>query len=139
MRNAYQTPLRPSRARLSRRLLCGALVTMTALCLTLTASAMAWRQPTRDERQAIAQAASRTPHTPADKKVHVSRIHVSTVGPWASAGITIYFGNTPDTAIDILHKVHGKWINVTAGTSGEECVMPSADRLNLGFLGNDCP
>jgi hypothetical protein len=39
----------------------------------------------------------------------------------------------PDGATDILHKVHGKWINDGAGTAGEECVMPPKDRRNLGF------
>ena len=32
-----------------------------------------------------------------------------------------------------MHKVHGKWINVGAGTGGEWCVMPRKDIRNLGF------
>lgn len=105
---------------------------VSVLCLTLTASAMAWRDPTRSERQAITLAASRTPHA-GHSKVHVSRIRVSTVGPWASAELVIYLGNVPDDATDILHKVHGKWLNDGAGTAGEWCVMPRKDQQNLGF------
>jgi len=114
----------------SARAICVALVTV--LCLTVTASAMAWRHPTGSERQAITNAASRTPHA-GHSKVHVSRIRVSTVGPWASTTVAVYFGNVPDFATDILHKVHGKWINDGAGTSGEWCVMPRKDQRNLGF------
>jgi hypothetical protein len=110
-----------------------AVLTVTVLCLALAASAMAWRHPTRSERSAITRAASRTPTSPPHKKVHVRDIRVSTVGPWASATIAIYFGNVPDYATDTLHKVHGKWINDGAGTSGEWCVMPRKDRRNLGF------
>ena len=121
--------MRTSRIRKARRIL--ALVTV--LCLTLTASAVAWRNPTRSERAQIIRAASRTPTATAREKVHVSRIRVSTVGPWASATITIYFGNEPDDATDILHKVHGKWINEGAGTAGEWCVMPGKDQRNLDF------
>jgi hypothetical protein len=69
----------------------------------------------------------------AAQKVHVSFIRVSTVGPWARATITIYFGKAADHATDILHNVRGKSINDGAGTSGEECVMPPKDRRNLGF------
>ncbi len=129
---ARQIPCRLSVSTRSRgRPMCVALVTM--LSLTLTASAMAWRHPTASERQAIIRAASRTPTSPPHEKVHVSNIRVSTVGPWARATITIYFGKAPDAATDILHKVHGKWVNVGAGTSGEECAMPPKDRQNLGF------
>lgn len=64
----------------------------------------------------------------------VSRIHVSTVGPWASATIAINVGaGAPDYATDILHNVHGRWINAGAGTAGEWCVMPHKDQRNLGF------
>ena len=108
------------------------MLTVTVLCLALTASAMAWRHPTRSERMAITRAASRTPHA-GHSKVQVSGIRVSTVGPWASAELTIYVANSPDYATDILHKVHGKWISDGAGTSGEWCVMPRADVQNLGF------
>lgn len=121
---------------LQRSKKCGAgvfVAFVTVLCLTLTASAMAWRQPTRSERSAIVRAAGRTPHAFPHKKVHVSRIRVSTVGPWARATIAIYFGNVPDYATDILHKVHGRWIVANTGTAGEECVMPRKDRRNLGF------
>jgi hypothetical protein len=111
---------------------------VAAVCLTFTASAMAWRQPTASERQAITRAASRTPTAAPHPKVHVSNIRVSTVGPWASARITIYIGGGPDIATDILHKVRGKWINAGAGTAGEECVMPLKDRRNLGLAGYPC-
>jgi hypothetical protein len=93
---------------------------------------MAWRHPTRRERSAITRAASRGA-APPHNRIHVSRIRVSTVGPWARATVTIYFGKVLDDATDILHNVHGKWINDGAGTAGEECVMPRKDRRNLGF------
>jgi hypothetical protein len=115
----------------SGKTMCVAVVSL--LCLTLTASALAWRQPTRNERRAITQTATHTLTSPAHKKVHVSKIRVSTVGPWASAQIAVYFGNVPDIATDILHKVHGKWRNASDGTAGEWCVMPRKDRRNLGF------
>ncbi len=106
---------------------------VVALWLTPTASALASRAPTAAERRAITKVASHTPNAAPGKKVQVSRIRISTVGPWARATITIYFGNAPDTATDILHKVHGTWVNAGAGTAGEECVMPLKDRRNLGF------
>jgi hypothetical protein len=125
---------------MSRRPAAGTICVAAAsvLWLTLTASAMAWRHPTASERGAITRAASRTPTSPPHKMVHVSRIRVSTVGPWASATITIYVGNVPDAATDILHKVHGKWINAGAGTAGEQCVMPLKDRRDLGLAGYPC-
>jgi hypothetical protein len=110
----------------SARTMCVALVGV--LCLTVTASAMAWRRPTGGERKAITHAAisAAAPH----KKVHVSKIRLSTVGPWASAGVTIY---PLGLSTDILHKVHGKWILASNGTAGEWCVMPRKDQQNLGF------
>jgi hypothetical protein len=105
-----------------------ALALMIVLCLTLTPSAMAWRHPTKSERRAITHAAIST--AAPDKKVHVSNIRVSTVGPWASAGVTI---NPLGLSTDILHKVHGKWILASNGTAGEWCVMPRKDQRNLGF------
>ncbi len=114
--------------RRSRNVARVAVLTVILLCLTLAASAMAWRPPTRNERKAITQAAISTaaPH----KKVHVSNIHVSTVGRWASAEVTIY---PLGTSTDILHKVHSKWILASNGTAGEWCVMPRKDQRNLGF------
>lgn len=112
------------------RTACGALVTV--LFFMLTTSAIAWRAPTRSEQQAIMRVATQTPHA-GGSKVKVSRIHVSTVGPWASATVAIYFGNSPDYATDILHEVHGRWLNVSDGTAGEWCVMPRQDQHNLGF------
>jgi len=105
---------------------------VVVLCLGAATSAMAWRKPTRSERSAIARAARQTPTVP-NKTIHVRNIHVSTVGPWASAGVGIYFGKTLDSATAILHKVHGKWINAGAGTDGEWCVMPLRDQRDLGF------
>ncbi|HEY3758821.1 MAG TPA: hypothetical protein VGL37_03620 [Solirubrobacteraceae bacterium] len=102
------------------------------LCLVLVASALAWRAPTRSEQQAITRVAERAPHAKR-AHVHVSDIRVSTVGPWADATVTLYFGNAPDNATDILHRVHGKWINASLGTAGEWCVMPTKDQRNLGF------
>jgi hypothetical protein len=119
-----------------------ATVTVTALCVGMStaSAAFAWRNPTRRERAAITKAAKRTPTSPPHKKVHVSHIHVSTVGPWASAKLTIYFGSMPDTATDILHKVRGKWVNDGDGSAGEWCVMPRKDQRNLGFPTNyPCP
>lgn len=95
---------------------------------------MAWREPTRSERRAITDVAARASHA-GSSKVHVSDIHVSTVGPWASATLTIYLGKAPDNAVDILHKVQGRWTNANVGTAGEWCVMPGKDQRNLGFSG----
>ena len=116
------------RSRRSRNVARGATLTVIVLYLTFAASAMAWRPPTQSQRQAITRAAmsTATPH----KKVHVSNIRVSTVGPWASAGVTIY---PLGLSTDILHKVHRKWILASNGTAGEWCVMPRKDQRNLGF------
>ncbi|MGH2940026.1 MAG: hypothetical protein ACRDPE_18090 [Solirubrobacterales bacterium] len=103
------------------------------LSCAFASSALAWRPPNRSEHRAITRAAKETPTAYPGKTVHVGGIHVSTVGPWASAQITIYIDGSPDGAIDILHKVGGKWVNVDAGSSEEACVMPSRDRQNLGF------
>jgi hypothetical protein len=102
------------------------------LSLVLAAVAMAWRRPTRAEKVAIARVAMMAPHA-GRSAVHVSDIRVATVGPWASATVTIYFGKLADSAVDILHKVAGKWRNASLGTAGEWCVMPTADQRNLGF------
>jgi hypothetical protein len=114
-------------SRRSRNVARAAVLTVILLCFVLAASAMAWRRPTQGERKAITQAVLSTsaPH----KKVRVSNIRVSTVGPWASAAVTI----NPLTSTDILHKVHGKWIRARNGTAGEWCVMPRKDQRNLGF------
>ncbi len=106
------------------------------LCLVLAASASAWRNPTSSERRAITRAAEGSSHA-GSGKVHVSEIRVSSVGPWASAVVTVYFNGTPDDAEAVLHKVHGVW-RLTAhspGTLGEQCGigMPRADQRNLGF------
>jgi hypothetical protein len=114
---------------------CAALV--SAFCLTVAASALAWRSPTAGERTAITSAALRTP-TAAHRKVHVSRIRVSTAGPWASALVAVYFGQQPDYATDILHKVYGKWRVASTGTAGEGCVMPRQDQRSLGLFGYPC-
>lgn len=114
-----------------RRAICSALVTV--LFLTLTASAMAWRPPTQTERSLITQVASR-PAATQHEEVHVTGIRISTVGPWASAGVMGYrpILGAPD-AIYILHKVDGKWIIASSGSSAEWCVMPRKDIKNLGF------
>jgi hypothetical protein len=103
------------------------------LWLTLTASAMASRAPTAAERRAITKVASHAPNAAPGNKIRVSHIRVSTVGPWARATVTLFFGNVGDSATDVLHKVHGKWVDAGTGTAGEECVMPLKDRRNLGF------
>jgi hypothetical protein len=105
---------------------------VTALCLVVPASAMAWRHPTPSERSAITRVARHTPHA-GRSNVQVSYIRVSTVGPWASATVAIQVAGFPDYATDILHKVHGSWTNASVGTSGEWCVMPRKDKRNLGF------
>ena len=118
--------------RRTRRVARVAVLTVIVLCLALTASAIAWRHPTRSERSAITRAASRTPHA-GHSNVQVSGIRVSTVGPWASARVMIYVASLPDYATDILHKVHGRWIVASTGTAGEWCVMLRKDVQNLGF------
>ncbi|MGO9958710.1 MAG: hypothetical protein ACLP50_22565 [Solirubrobacteraceae bacterium] len=105
---------------------------VTVLCLICAASAMAWRLPTDIERAAIAKAAASTPHA-GDSTVKVTGIRVSTVGPWASAQITIEIDGSSDSATDILHDVHGQWVYDSVGTAGEWCVMPRTDIQNLGF------
>lgn len=102
------------------------------LSLVFVADAFGWRRPTRIERKAITSVAARVPHA-GGSRVHVSGIRVSTVGPWASARLTIDVDGYPDTAVDVLHKVHGTWRNASSGTSGEWCVMPRWDQRNLGF------
>src|ERR1700730_11410886 len=103
--------------------------------VVLVASAWGWRRPSANERRAIAAVARHVPHA-GGSSVHVSNIRLSTVGPWASATVTIYFANVPDSAVDILHRVHGAWHNASIGTAGEWCVMPARDQRNLGFPGS---
>lgn len=113
---------------------CGLVGVLTLiLSCGFASSALAWRPPTRSEHRAITRAAKETPTAYPGKTVHVGAIRVSTVGPWASARIAIYINGKPDGAIDILHRVRGKWVNVGAGSSEEQCVMPYPDRQNLGF------
>ena len=102
------------------------------LSLVFAAAATAWRNPTGHERRAITLVAVTAPHA-GTARVHVSDIRVSTVGPWASATVTIYFGKTPDSATDILREHDGQWRNASLGTAGEWCVMPAKDQRNLGF------
>jgi hypothetical protein len=102
------------------------------LSLAFAAEAFGSRRPTNSECKAITSVAARVPHA-GGSRVHVSGIRVSTVGPWASAGLTVDVDGYPDTATDILHKVHGKWRNASWGTSAEWCVMPRRDQRNLGF------
>jgi hypothetical protein len=67
----------------------------------------------------------------------VSDIRVSTVGPWASAVVAVYFNHEPDLATDVLHKMRGVWrlTKHSPGTLGEQCGigMPHKDQQNLGF------
>jgi hypothetical protein len=117
----------------SRKLAWGALALASLVFLiVLVAPAGAWRRPSFSERRAVATAASRVSHA-GGSNMHVSEIRLSTVGPWASATVTIYFGKLPDSAVDILHRVRGVWKNVGLGTAGEWCVMPPGDQRNLGF------
>jgi hypothetical protein len=117
----------------SRTLASGALVLAALACLiVLVTPAGAWRRPSFNERRAVATAASRVSHA-GSSSVRVSDIRLSTIGPWASATVTIYFGTLPDNAVDILHRVRGVWKNVGLGTAGEWCVMPAGDQRNLGF------
>lgn len=107
------------------------------LYLALPTVAMAWRPPSKTERAAIVRAAQGSPRAVPEKPVHVSDIRVSTVGPWAAATVTLYFGNEPDSALDVLREVHGKW-TLTAhspGTSMVQCGigMPHRDQRNLGL------
>ncbi|HEY1690331.1 MAG TPA: hypothetical protein VGF95_15865 [Solirubrobacteraceae bacterium] len=123
-------PRRAAARMLGRKTASAALV--GALALVCAAPALAWRTPGHSERRAIARVARQTPHA-GSSRVSVGDIRVSTVGPWASATVTIYFESEPDEATDILHKLHGRWVNAGAGTAGEWCVMPTKDQRNLGF------
>lgn len=104
--------------------------------LALPATAAAWRRPNRGERLAITRVAKRTPHA-GTAPVHVSKIRISTVGPWASAVVTISVDHAPDSASDVLHKVRGQWrlTKHSPGTAEVQCGigMPRADQRNLGF------
>jgi hypothetical protein len=98
------------------RTVCAALVGL--LFLTFTASAMAWRPPTRSERAAIARSAtSFFQMSNPGRKLAVSAIHVSTVGPWATVVVTANFA-PPRSLTDMLQKVHGKWINRASAVNG---------------------
>jgi hypothetical protein len=104
-------------------------------CIALSwsgAAASASRAPSPRERASIRQVGYRTPHA-GHSPVTVRNIRISTVGPWASATVVIYFGNMPDSAVDIFHYVNGRWRLASVGTAGEWCVMPRRDQLNLGF------
>ena len=57
----------------------------------------------------------------------------------ASAVVTSYTGHhDPDTALDILHKRHGRWrlTKHSPGTAGVSCGigMPRSDQRNLGVI-----
>jgi hypothetical protein len=124
-----------SRGKARRPAVNGASAVTLAFALSIslaTPVALAWRTASARERRAITSVARQVPHA-GSSKVYVSHIRVSTVGPWASATITIYFGKEPDNAVDILHDTHGAWHNAGLGTAGEWCVMPAKDQRNLGF------
>lgn len=111
-------------------------VAVAALCLSVVANAGASRRPTPRERRGITHAAKGSPHA-GSGKVRVSHIRVSTVGPWASAIVTIIVEHVPDRAIDVLHKVRGRWrlTKHSPGTAEVQCGigMPRKDQRNLGF------
>ena len=106
-----------------------------ASAFVFPAAALAWHQPTRFERAQITAAARNVSHA-GTQRVYVGQIHVSSVGPWASAGVTLYFNGQPDEAIDILHFRRGRWRNASIGSAGEWCIMPTVDQRNLGFSGD---
>lgn len=107
-----------------------------ALCLSVVATADAWRLPTRRERRGITRAAKRSPHA-GSSAVHVGNIRVSTVGPWAWVRITIVVDHSPDSAVDVLHKVRGVWrlTKHSPGTAEVQCGigMPRKDQRSLGL------
>jgi hypothetical protein len=124
-------------SRLIRRCL-AAVIGAVSVALVVAASAVASRAPTRGERAAIARVARHSPRA-GSSPVLISRIRVSTVGPWASAVVTSYTGHhDPDTALDILHKRHGRWrlTKHSPGTAGVSCGigMPRSDQRNLGVI-----
>lgn len=123
------------RSRQAQRLLLTG-VAIAVMGLLFAASAGASRRPTRNERRAITRVAKRSPHA-GSQKVHVSHIRVSTVGPWASARVTIFVDRQADSATDVLRKVRGRWrlTKHSPGTVGEWCGigMPRKDQRNLGF------
>ncbi len=113
------------------------LLTSVVLALLPVASALAWRGPTAAQRRAIDAAAQHAKHV--GGRIHVSHIRVSTVGPWAYARLTVYFGGEPDVAAAVLHRVHGHW-RVAKGSPGSDQVqcasgMPHADLRNLALRG----
>ena len=112
--------------RFARALAAGLLIALAIL----PAVALAWRSPSAAEKRAITKAAELTPHA-GKSKVRVGRIHVSTAGPWASAGVAIYIDGYPDDAIAVLERTHGRWVERSVGTSGEGCGMPKADQRSL--------
>jgi hypothetical protein len=125
------------RFRRSRSLAWVVVPIVIALCLAVTAPAMAWRHPTPSGRSALIQAVLRDAGS--HKSIHVSQIRVSTVGPWASATVTFDVANSPGPSTVILHMVQGEWIVASHGTAGEWCVMPRKDQRNLGFpVGGVC-
>jgi hypothetical protein len=104
---------------------------LAALCSFSASAAMAWRAPTHRERRAITRVARGSSHAFPRKRVHVSRIHVSTLGPWATALIAIYFNHEPDDAIDVLHKVGHRWrlTRHSPGTFHEACGIGMPHRV----------
>jgi len=114
------------------------LVGVGVVALTVAASATASRVPTPGERAAIARVARRTPHAAGTGPAHVSDIRVSTVGPWATAQITVYVGHEPDSGLDILRYRSGQWrlTKRSGGTVAVSCGigMPLKDQRNLGVV-----
>jgi hypothetical protein len=112
-----------------------AVLASVGVALTVAASATASRAPTPGERAAIARAARGTPHAAGTGPVQVSDIRVSTVGPWATAQITVHVGHEPDSALDILRYLSGQWrlTKRSPGTAAVSCGigMPLKDQRNL--------
>jgi hypothetical protein len=112
-----------------------AIFSVLLAAMVLPSSAGAWRRPIPSEKRAITRLAKRTPHagTPT-KKIHVSDIRVSTVGPWALASIALYFNQRPLLAYAFLHKIGHRWHLSRGSGAGVSCGthMPDPVKEDLG-------
>lgn len=115
---------------ISRAICACAILSVLLVGVVFASPAGAWRRPTASEKRAITRQAKHTPHHGSPKKkIHVSDIRVSTVGPWAIATIALYFNHRPLTAYAFLHKIGHRWHLSRGSGTGVSCNTGMPERV----------
>lgn len=112
-----------------------AFVAVLSVGVLFPAPAGAWRRPTPREKRVLTRLAKRTPHAGSPKKkIHVSDIKVSTVGPWAIATISAFYNHRPLAAYAFFHKYGHRWHLSRGSGAGVSCGtrMPDPVKTDLG-------